>query len=514
MKTSAYLWKNRHGIWYFRAVIPTQLRLHFPLNKREIRRSLSTDSRQRAVVLARRYRVAFDELFEQLAEQSMAKRKTIQTGLVKGLVLTSGDSTLKVDEIKHDDPAQEQETIKELTKMLEASIQPAQASQNPTKPDSPPLSELFEIYAQEKTADGSWLDKTAFEIRTAVDGFIRIVGDIPASLLAHEHANGYKQTMMALPANINKIAAYRDKSIDEILALPGIKPMSATTVRNRMIKVGGFIKWCVLHGHATSNPLGGIAPGKRGRKSDQRKQFSDKDLQSIFSGYIYVGDFPSRSKPLEYQFWVPLLAAFSGARLEELCQLHVSDIRQVDGIWCIDINEEIADEKQHGRSSPEKKLKTASSQRAIPIHRQLVAIGFLKFVEQQKEAQQVRLFHELRKRRDGYGQDVSRWFGVYRKTCGILTGEKKTFHSFRHVALDNLKQQGIPSEKIAGIAGHEHGSITLDRYGKVYNPAALVDAVNAIHYPGLDLLHVDFGEFMGRVSEFYRMKTGKKYIKK
>ncbi|MBL3588543.1 MAG: hypothetical protein JMN24_01970 [gamma proteobacterium endosymbiont of Lamellibrachia anaximandri] len=64
--------------------------------------------------------MTIDELFEQLEEQSVAKEKTIQTGLVKGLVLTSGNSTLKVDEIKHDDPAQEQETIKELTRMLEA----------------------------------------------------------------------------------------------------------------------------------------------------------------------------------------------------------------------------------------------------------------------------------------------------------------------------------------------------------------------------------------------------------
>ncbi len=128
--------------------------------------------------------------------------------------------------------------------------------------------------------------KTAFEIRTTVEGFIRIVGDIPASRLAHEHANKYKQTMMALPANINKIAKYRGKSIDEILAMPDIKPMSVTTVRNRMIKLGGFVKWCVRHGHATSNPLVGIAPGKpKGKKSDQRKLFNDKDLQALFSGW-------------------------------------------------------------------------------------------------------------------------------------------------------------------------------------------------------------------------------------
>ena len=55
ISTSAYVGKHRHGIYYFRAVIPQDLRQHFPNNRREIKRSLKTDSKKLAIVRARAY---------------------------------------------------------------------------------------------------------------------------------------------------------------------------------------------------------------------------------------------------------------------------------------------------------------------------------------------------------------------------------------------------------------------------------------------------------------------------
>ena len=51
-KTAAYIWRNRYGIWYFRAIIPEHLRQHFPNHRREIRRSLRTGNKAQAVRLA------------------------------------------------------------------------------------------------------------------------------------------------------------------------------------------------------------------------------------------------------------------------------------------------------------------------------------------------------------------------------------------------------------------------------------------------------------------------------
>lgn len=58
-----YLTQNRHGTFYFRMVIPASLR---PLldGKREIRRSLKTDSKRLALKRARQHAVCFDSIFD------------------------------------------------------------------------------------------------------------------------------------------------------------------------------------------------------------------------------------------------------------------------------------------------------------------------------------------------------------------------------------------------------------------------------------------------------------------
>jgi hypothetical protein len=60
--------------------------------------------------------------------------------------------------------------------------------------------------------------------------------------------------------------------------------------------------------------------------------------------------------------WVPWLLAFTGARLQEVCQSLVRDIRQEDGVWFLDIN---ADDET-------KTLKNVGSARKVPLHAALV----------------------------------------------------------------------------------------------------------------------------------------------
>ncbi len=45
------------------------------------------------------------------------------------------------------------------------------------------------------------------------------------------------------------------------------------------------------------------------------------------------------TKGIDFRYWIPLLALFTGARLSELAQLHKADIRKEQGIWCLNITE-------------------------------------------------------------------------------------------------------------------------------------------------------------------------------
>ena len=68
------------------------------------------------------------------------------------------------------------------------------------------------------------------------------------------------------------------------------------------------------------------------------EHFTDDELAKIFDWQTYP-QCVDKDTPLlhpEY-FWIPLIALFIGARLNELCQLDCEDIQKHGGISCISI---------------------------------------------------------------------------------------------------------------------------------------------------------------------------------
>ena len=71
-------------------------------------------------------------------------------------------------------------------------------------------------------------------------------------------------------------------------------------------------------------------------------------------------------------------------RLNEICSLYLDNIIQKSGNhrenrWCFNISEE--------KHRPDKKLKTQSSRRIIPIHDTLIDLGLIELVELLKKRQ-------------------------------------------------------------------------------------------------------------------------------
>src|SRR5690606_39458165 len=95
-----------------------------------------------------------------------------------------------------------------------------------------------------------------------------------------------------------------------------------------------------------------------------RVAFSSEDLHRIFHSPIYTAGLRPRGGGIEAAFWLPLLALFTGARVEELAQLTTADLMHARGLGHY-LN--ISDEAEHA------KLKNASSRRRIPLHATLIA---------------------------------------------------------------------------------------------------------------------------------------------
>ena len=239
------------------------------------------------------------------------------------------------------------------------------------------------------------------------------------------------------------------------------KTLSITSVNKHLSRVVSIFDWAVRHGYCSTNPFTGLTIKQKRMARDARDPFSSEELAKLFAATL----FQEKDFKHPYQYWLPYMGLFTGARLEELASLTISDFQKIDGVDVISINEE-----------GDKRLKNLSSKRFVPIARRLKELGLLKFVKEQKEKGEEDLFPELPRRRDGKGQDASRWFGRFRKTVGV----ESPFHSFRHTVVDHLKQKNVPKEKIAALVGHSDDSMTTGRYGSSYGPKVLLEVVEKL----------------------------------
>lgn len=327
------------------------------------------------------------------------------------------------------------------------------------------LTAVVEAYCQTQVAERNWTAKTSIENGGIFDLWIRIVGDRAITTYGYEQHRAYKAALLKLPPNLNKNPRYRECNLDEILAF-GDPAAAPNTINKSLTRVASFFKWACAHGYSSFSPVGMTIKNPK-RANEERKAFNDDELGKLFSTREYrLG---KHKQP--YMHWAPLLALYTGARLNEIAQLALDDFQESSGISVISINDQ----------GEGKRLKTAASKRLIPIHPELVRLGLLRHVEKQRKQRQTRLFPELKLQRDGYGQTVSKWFARYCDRCGI-SEQGKVFHSFRHTVIDHLKQAGIAKDKIAALVGHEDDSVTFGRYGKDFQPNVIRSVVETLKF--------------------------------
>jgi integrase len=44
------------------------------------------------------------------------------------------------------------------------------------------------------------------------------------------------------------------------------------------------------------------------------------------------------AKPRRSRFWIPLIALFSGMRLNEICQMDTADVQEIEGTLCFSVS--------------------------------------------------------------------------------------------------------------------------------------------------------------------------------
>ncbi len=477
MKPSTYLIRNRFGTLYFRVAIPRKFQRLSDDIPKEVRVSMRTHLMRDAAIKARTLRVYFQEAFEQMGT---IKSSDEAAEILKQLIAENKAKALLTKAERKE--KRQKELLEELQKLNPNATLDANGNvqlgsnldaSDKRKQTTITISKLIDEFINERDRLGGWRAKTREETLAKLNLFKRIIGDLPVSHLTDSKVREYRQTVQKLPANLNKIQRYRGKTITEIVCMEGVEPMELRTLGKNLEKVKSLLKWAYEQRYLSEDLTPLLKFKISAEYDDQRHPFTASDIEALFLSDEMLGRSAKFSNK-SYQFWVPLLALFTGARINELCQLYTEDIKREGKHWCISINDE-----------KEKTLKNKSSRRIIPVSKTLIEIGFLKFVEQRKKEKSERLFPELSKSRDGFSSVASKWFALYKKRCGI-NHPKKVFHSFRNTVVSHLQEKGFPEPKIGSFVGHRSESITFNVYGQAYSPAALSELADAIDY-GVDL---------------------------
>lgn len=360
---------------------------------------------------------------------------------------------------------------------------PALPGEQASKPE-PTLASVADQFFEYKSKN-DWAGKTASDVKRVIALAVALIGDRPIRQVNADDVKAVRNALSRLPPNHAKTSANKGASLQEIISGNSKGPFLSIKSQDKYFTMfRQVLIWACNEDLIDKVPGIGVkvAGVSKLAASERRTSYSHEQLTAIFHSPLYTGQNSElqRHKPgliviRDGKFWVPLIALFSGLRMGEIVQLLRSDVKHDQGIWYFDINK-----------SEEKSLKTASSKRRVPVHRSLIDLGILQYVEQ--FSGQARIFPDIEKGKDGYySHNFSKWWGRYARHINAATS-KTTFHSFRHNFADALRAAELPEYTNKSLLGHADKSVHAN-YGDQLKLAQLKEAVDRVHYQ-LDLSHL------------------------
>lgn len=313
---------------------------------------------------------------------------------------------------------------------------------------------------------------------------LAVVGDKPISELLQQDLNDFFELVARLPPRWPDACRKAGLTARELAELEhdvtlGPKAFDDTYIAS----VRSFLKAAKNGWQDQGFPLGlsteGIEyHGNRKEKESKQRAFTTEELKRLFEG-PEMKDFaadPSRA----HCYWLPLVGLYTGARVNEICQLNPQTdiLRDAEtGVHYFWITKET-----EADSRIKKSVKTRDS-RKVPIHKKLIELGFLEYVQRVRATKSRLIFPEWEPVNLRASGNAERWFRQFLRETG-LRDETPGFkilgmHAFRHTLLSHGGAQRPPLVLFC-ITGHAQGDapIPATGAGKGYLTLDLVSPLN------------------------------------
>lgn len=226
----------------------------------------------------------------------------------------------------------------------------AQAAPAPSPGKRMPIADVLTLWEREKPRQQRTMDAK----RAEVTRYCEMTGITFIEAVTKASARDFRDKLLA--------AGYTAKNVNKYLD-----------------SLRALLNFAVSEDLIPSNPANGVKANVTAGEDDDRKPFPLDVLNTIFSGPVHT----SGDRPLggagEAAYWLPLLGLFTGARLEELGQLHPDDVHEESTpdksltAWVIRITD-----------GEGQRLKNKSSRRRVPVHQTLLDLGFIEYVKAAK----------------------------------------------------------------------------------------------------------------------------------
>lgn len=221
-------------------------------------------------------------------------------------------------------------------------------------------------------------------------------------------------------------------------------PLAHTTIRDRLVSLGGFWGWMESRGavQPNTNPWTGHKISKKQNASTRppKRTFTDAEILRLLKGTDKAKTWPTYA----YMPDLMILGLFTGARIEELCSRDIADVIMAEDHAFISI----------------KDSKTKAGIRFVAVcHPAPLAV-----LRRRLDAEGPALFPELSAGGldDKLSASVVKAFGRYRRECDVPDGTD--FHSFRRNVITVLEAAGVGQVPIARFVGHNVGTMAGDTY--------------------------------------------------
>ena len=249
------------------------------------------------------------------------------------------------------------------------------------------------------------------------------------------------------------------------------KKLAAKTALTQLTAAGTVYRFA-LHNEQLGerlDPFNAVTVPDAKNVKSSRKEFSKKILSEIFRDYPGLDDIPAAAGG-HAAYWVPILALYTGARKEELCGLLMDEVEVERG--------QVTLLMRHNRL---RKLKTDNSERDVPLHKDVIALGFIDYIEAVQAAGADRLFPGVVN-----SESVSEWFIGHVQSRIGKTEVLQDLHSFRHGFKTACRDVPMITEMHDYLTGHARSGVS-DDYGSPAGQKTLRRALNRVKFEGLTL---------------------------